>query len=126
MNSETEMLISPVVGKSTDGNLASSIEERLLSAFHSFCDIPESEAEVLVFTDKTPGHAWNITMNKTVEGELAFYFTATHLPAPCSPNCEPEPVHVAESDWLNKVFVVLVDHIACVAREEETVPCCSA
>ena len=125
MTSETEILTPIVEGTSINGNLASSIEKSLLLAFRRFCDIPESEAEVLVFTDKTPGHAWNITMNKTVEGELAFYFTATHLPAPCTPNCEPEPVHVAESDWLNKVFAVLVDHIACVAREE-AVPCCLA
>ena len=125
MTSETETLTHTVEGTSTDGNLAHSLEIGLLKVFRSFCDIPEPEAAVLVFTDTTPGHAWNITMNKTTEGELAFYFTATYLPAPCSPYCEPEPAHVAESDWLDKVFVVLVDHIACVAREE-AVPCCLA
>lgn len=124
MTSEAKTLMPPVVGESVDGDLASSVGEGLLDAFRSFCDVPESEACVSVFTDRTPGHSWNITMNKTVEGELAFYFTATHLPAPCNPYCEPEPRHVGESDWLNELYDVIAHHIACVAREEETVPCC--
>lgn len=126
MSSKIKMLTPAVEGKREDDDRHSDIGEGLLAAFHNFCDIPESEAEVLVFTDKTPGHAWNITMNKTVERELDFYFTATHLPPPCHPNCEPEPVHVGESDWLNKLYEVLAHHIACVAREEETVLCCLA
>ena len=124
MASETETLIPAVEAKREDDDRHSDIGEGLLEAFLRFCDIPESEAEVLVFTDETLGHAWNITMNKTTEGELAFYFAATHLPAPCSPNCEPEPLYVADSDWLNKVYGALVHHIACVAREEGTVACC--
>lgn len=126
MQPETETLTRTVEGTSKDGDMECSLEKGLLLEFRSFCDIPENEVEVFVFTDRTPGHAWNIAMEKTTEGELAFRFAATHLPAPCHPDCRPDPIHVAESDWLNEVFEVLVHHIDSVSREEATVPCCLA
>lgn len=126
MNSEAAMLPHAVEGTSRGGTLEHSLERRLLEVLRTFRGVSEGSAEVLVFTDRTPGHAWEILMKKLAEadGTLSFRFSASHLPAPCSPYCEPDPIHVAESDWLNEVFVSLLDHIACVTCEEERSPCC--
>lgn len=127
MTSETEKLTHTVEGTSTDGDLEHSLEIGLLKVLRTFRGVSEGNATVSVFTDSTPGHIWEISMEKQAEaGEtVSFRFCATHLPPPCNPHCEPEPVHVAESGWLNKVCEVLVHDIAGVAREE-AVPCCLA
>lgn len=128
MTSETGILTHTVEGTSRDVNLARSVGEGLLEALRKFRGITAGKAEVLVFTDSTPGHIWKILIEKhsTAGGTSSFRFSATHLPAPCNPYCEPEPRHVGESDWLNELYEVLAYDIACAAREEETVSCCPA
>lgn len=126
MQPETETLTRTVDGTSGDGDLPSSIERGLLDALCSFRSISKGEAEVFVFTDSTPGHAWKILMEKhaTAFGTASFSFSATHLPAPCHSACQALQRDVVESDRLQEVFEVLVDHIACIVNEEEPSPCC--
>lgn len=127
MTSEIETLTHTVEGTSTGEYFVRRIGEGLLDALREFRGVIAGKAEVLVFTDSTPGHVWKILIEKqsTANGTSSFRFSAVHLPAPCSPYCEPEPRHVGESDWLNELYDVIAHHITCVAREE-AVPCCIA
>ena len=126
MTSELETLTHTVEGTSTDGNLEDSIETGLMEALSSLRTVAEGKAEAVVFTDSTPGHAWEIVIEKrtTIEGKRSWRCFATHLPPLCCPDCEAQPRKVAESERVREVYLILISHIHVIVREEGAVPCC--
>ena len=126
MASETETLPHTVEATSADGNLEGSIETGLLEAVRSLRTVAEGKAEAVVFTDSTPGHAWEIVIEKrtTIEGKRSWRCFATHLPPLCCPDCEAQPRKVAESERVREIYHILISHIHAIAREEGTVVCC--
>ena len=128
MTSEIKTLTHTVDGASTVGDLECSIESALLEVLCSLRGIAEGKAEAFVFTDSTPGHAWEIVIEKrtTIEGKRSWRCFATHLPPLCCPDCEVQPRKIAESERVREVYLILISHIHVIVREEGTVPCCLA
>ena len=106
-----------------DDSRARRVGDELLAAFKRFAR-SDGNAEVSVFTDRTPGHVWRVFMNKTADTEAAFRFRAVHSPAPCSLVCSAPSLNVAQSDQIAEVYEMLVYHITSIVREEQTLPCC--
>lgn len=128
MTSETETRTHTVEGTSTDGDLPHSLERGLLKVLSSLRGIAEGKAETFVFADSTPGHAWEIVIEKhaAIGSKPSFRCFATHLPPLCCPDCEAQPRKIAESERVREVYHSLISHIHTIAREEGTVPCCLA
>ena len=85
---------------------------RLLEAYSLLRDSDAHTAEVLIFTDKTSGHFWQVQMFRDAG---SFEYVVSHQPSPCSPQCRHPSSEFLRSSSLRVAYEEVAIHIANIA-----------